>query len=1187
MKKITKDRKVPSGNFRKKCFFIMRLTLFFLITSTLSLLASGSYSQNTRVSLNLKSVSVKDALKAIENSSEFFFIYNNELIDVNRKVDITVKDQKISDILSKIFDAKDVEITVVDRKIILAPTSMGEQQQGKKVSGKVTDSKGSSLPGVSVILKGTTTGVMTDNNGSYSLSNVFENAILQFSFVGMESQEILVSGKAILNVTLTEETVGLAEVMVVGYGTIKKRDVSTSISSVSSEELKNRPLTNFAMGISGLMPGVVVQNTNSAPGGGQTITIRGVSSLNASNSPLYVVDGFAMPDGFNYLESPINSISPSDIESIEVLKDASSSAIYGTRAANGVILITTKKGKSGKPKINFSYSTGVQSSLDKVKMLSGKDFLQYMGESRDNAYILQDPNNGNDNPNAALWSRTDPTNVRIANWDKSPTSDGFHQMYLANSLFNRWISLTDTLSHSPYNTDWQNVLLRHGKIRDYQISLNGGTENVKYYMSGGYYKNDGLDQVSGYERFSLRTNLEANVTKWLKVGLTLNPTLENTSVLANSTSSNSTTNPFLATLGLPPTLSPYLSNGTPDPFDVSINSPWGWNFYGNENPLLSIKRQDKRKTIKVFSALNAEVKFMKDLIWKTDLQSQYQRWDRSYFSPSIIPQAGLGYTSPSQSAGTAQGNDRLYTSLTSVLTYMKTFKSHSLTAMVGMSVESTAYSSFGITKYDFPTDVLTTLNQAITIKSQTDVTTNKSSESMMGTFGRLMYNYSSKYYLTASVRRDASSKFGSNNRWGVFPSLSAAWRISDEKFFKPLRFIANDVKLRGGWGIVGNAGISNYLFSPSLSASTYLMGANGATASFVNSGMPNANLSWETSKESGIGADFQFLNNRIGFTIDYYYRLTDNMLYNLPLLSITGFSGTMTNIGSMRNRGFEYQLNTRNLTGEFKWSTNFNLSYNRSLVLSLSGLPTDNIIAGNNRTAVGKPLDVMYGGLFLGPYKNWEDVKTSPIMGSTTATWKTRSNPGDPKFADINGDGIIDASDQTVLGRTDPDYIFGIGNTFEYKGFDLTIHFNGWVGGLINAQNMTGLFTLGNGTQNVSQDYFDNYWRPDNTNAKYAMPSRKSFAGNIASGMAVFSATRYTIDNFVFGYTFGNKLLNKAHLGSLRMYLNIQNLYQWKVYPGYNVENTTSSASATSSQGSNTGSYPTPRTVSFGINLGL
>lgn len=1045
------------------------------------------------------------------------------------------------------------------------------------VTGRITDEKGEGLPGVNVLIKGTQQGTTTDGGGRFTVNVPDGNAVLVFSFVGYISQEVVAGNRTFIELTMQVDEKSLEEVVVIGYGTQKRRDVSTAISSISAAQMKDNPVSNFAQAITGKMAGVRILNSNNAPGGGTNIVIRGMNSINASNDPLIVIDGFPLKDGFNQTENPLNAINTADIESIEVLKDASSSAIYGARAANGVILITTKKGKSGKPTISINVRSGLEKMTNKMDMLNRADFLKFMDDARAQAYVVEDPDFGTNNPEAAQWQWTDSDETRLYNWRNFSSNAAF--MGQGGTYYEHWIYVTPETKAQPYDTDWQDATTRTGRVSDVQLSTTGGTENIKYMISGGYFSQDGIVRSTGYDRFSFRANIELKVNDWLKTGLVLAPSLSNTRVMHNMEGA------FYDIVTIPPIYRPYNENGEPEFLGYIEGDYREWNLPAYSNPLSNDLVKDQRRSIKNLSTFFGEVNIWKDLVFRSEFHTEYVNWERNYFIPASFPDAW----SVTRSNGLNHITSRLYWNSQNFLTYNRSFGEHVLNGMLGYSAELSTDRSTYLRKFDYPADQVPTLNQAITIlNAQDDARTNRFSEAMIGSFARVMYNYGGKYYLTASVRRDGSSKFGSNRKWGVFPSFSAAWRVSEESFFSGLLPYVGDLKLRGGWGVIGNSGIGNYNATSTLNAVSYVLGSGPAvSAGYVDGRIANANLGWESTTDFGLGIDAELLKNRISLTVDYFYRRTNDMLFNMPLPTITGFSSYMVNIGSMRNRGFEYMLQTRNLVGNFNWSTSFNLSYYKNRVLD-TGKDKRPLISNNSYTIENKPLAGIWGMHFLGPYQDWEDVKTNPIINPDSPIWRDRSSPGTNKMQDVNGDGVINGLDNTILGSPNPDFIWGMTNTFGYKGFDLSVHVNGVSGGDRIMTQMENVMSKAMGYGNVVYEYYNNYWRPDRTDAKYAAPTRKSWDGTPDRGTLVFKGTYVNIQNIALGYTLQKNALQKLGkgLGQLRFYTSIQNALLITRYPGFNPE-VNSSGNSALSQGVDAGAYPMSRVIAFGVNMSL
>lgn len=1183
------NKHLPKHAFLKELMKRSFIQLIIMAICTGVSLAYPTEAQNVlRKKLNVSIINqpFEKALSMLEKEAKVKFAYRSAMVTTSQNVNITATNETLESILHNVLTPHQITYEMSGNHVVLkkstkdiATVNTGKSVVERTLTGTITDDKGEVLPGVSIVVKGSQRGTISDHNGAYSLSLPDGVVQLVYSFVGYVNQEVTVQNQTTLDITMVVENKALEEVIVVGYGTQKKRDVSTAIASVSSKELKDKPMANFASAMSGKMAGVQIANTNTAPGGGTNIKIRGVGSINASNNPLIVLDGFPLKDGFSKDENPLNSINVSDIESIEVLKDASSSAIYGTQAANGVILITTKKGKSGKPNLSVNFSRGIDRMINKVDVLYGDDFLQYLDDARANAYIVEDPNFGTNNPEIQPWRWTDSPQTRIDNWKKySSNAPG---MAAPGNLFYRWITVSDTIYKMPYNTDWQDVITRTGKVTDLQLSASGGTDNLSYMVSGGYFDQTGIVMNSDYKRFSFRTNIELRLNERIKAGLLLAPTLENSNVLPNLEGS-STSNPIYNAITMPPIWNPTNENGDPVFYGNTLLDPWDWNFAFYVNPLHLFQKTDERRNFKNRSTLFTEINIVKGLKFRSEFHTEYRQRERQFFNPSSVPTTSQTF---SRSQGVHETSNQLYWNSQNFLTYQVELNKHSISAVAGYSAEQTSYRSTYMNKYDYPTDLFPTLNQAITIQNAlTDARTNRSGETMIGSFGRVMYNYAGKYYLTGSVRRDGSSKFGANRKWGVFPSVSAAWRISDEKFFSPLQRYINDLKIRGGWGIIGNSGISNYLALSTLTSASYVLGAGSTVSpSYVEGKVANPNLGWESTMDVGAGIDAELLNSRVTLTVDYFYRKTKDMLFSMPLPTLTGFGSYMANIGAMRNRGFEYGFTSRNFVGNFKWTTNLTLSYYRNRVLDI-GKDKRPLLNNDGYTTEDRPIAGIWGGSFLGPYRDWQDVKTSPIVNANNTNWRFRSAPGTAKLADVNGDGIIDASDNTIIGSAIPDFVWGMNNSFEYKNFDLSVQINGTQGGDISMRQMEGIFGRGAGNANTTRDYYENYWRPDRPDAKYTAPSRKSYDGTNTSGTLLYKGTFINIQNVVLGYTFPQDILQKVKLSRLRVYTSIINALYITKFPGYNPEANFQGDSALS-QGINRDSYPLSRSVSFGVNL--
>lgn len=1105
MKKFIKDGKVPSWNFRKKMFFIMRLTLFFLITSTLSLIASGSYSQNTRVSLDLKSVSVKDALKAIENTSEFFFIYNNELIDVNRLIDITVKNQKISDVLNNIFNSKDVEITVVDRKIILAPTLMGEQQQGKKVTGKVTDQSGASLPGVTVVVKGTSTGSITDINGNYSLSNLAANPTLLFSFVGMKAQEINVENKSVINVVMEEVAIGLEEVVAIGYGTVRKADLTGAVSVIKGAELKNVSALSVASAMQGLVSGVNIRSSG-AIGSEPDVEIRGLGNF-TNNNPLYVIDG--LPTTGN------RDFNVNDIASIQILKDASAAAIYGSRAANGVIIIETKKGASGEMKVNYTGKV----SIDNLPMMD-------------------------------LMGRDEWINITTQAYQNS-IADGVPDVKSVPT----WMD---------GNTDWNKAVFRTAIIQDHNLTFSGGGKNEKYLVSLNYFDNPGTVYGTSMNRYTFRVNTEG------KKGIFTigeNIAISNTFVEEQ----NSVFSKHIDVLRMLPIIPIYDTNN------------FGGYGYGNEatartfgsNPiatedLMSTTNENLRIRGNVFSTLD----ILKGLQYKVNVGFETSTDNNKY----LRKLGNFTLNQPYDPSDHYENKAKFVSTLIeNTLTYKNIIGKHDINAVVGNSYQKTYYEMIAAEKKnlvkvgDHYFDVIDA--------GTTDPNAwgNIGESALLSYFGRLNYTFDEKYILSATFRSDGSSKFAKGNKWGFFPSVSAGWRISKEKFFNVEAI--SDLKLRFSHGTLGNANIGNWDYSAILNSfPVAVFGSN----QHLNSGMTqiqlvNQDLKWEKKTQDNFGLDIAFLQNKLQFSAEYFISTTKDVLTPMQILMSTGNDGgnPFVNAASLRNKGIEISGNWKDEVGDFNYSVGVNFTRLRNEVLEF-GYGKVEQYTWITKTEIGQPLAMFYTIIDDGIFQNEAEVLAHKNAAGKVI--QPNAKPGDIRYKDVNGDGQINNDDREICGNPWPKFEIGINGQASYKNFDFSIAgfgsfgqdvFNGassWMGGFSdNTNHLSGYqgWTKENPTNNPRVLY------ADNRNAR-GDQSRWIEKGSY-----------FKIRQMTLGYTFNIPQIKQV-FDNLRVSVTGQNLITFTKYTGLDPE---FKAPSIWVKGHDDASYPSPKTIVFSLSV--
>ena len=1130
---------------------IMKLTAFILLVSLVHLSASV-YSQQTKLDVSLRNATVRDVLKSIEDQSEYFFLYTNEDIDVNRKITIDINNESLEQILDQIFFGTNVSYRIADRQIVL---TRGDQtgiffqaQQQKSVSGKVTDSSGLPLPGVTVVFRGTTQGTITDSEGKYSLINIPADAILVFSFVGMKSQAINVSERTLLNVVLEEETIGLDEVVAIGYATQKRSSVTSSISSVSTDEIKDLPVSNAAVALQGKLPGVIVQQTTGKPGSTPALKVRGFGSISAGTTPLIVVDG-------NIVNASVfATLSADEIESIDVLKDASSTAIYGSRGSNGVIMVTTKRGKTGKTIINLDVYAGFQKITKTMDLLNSQQFAEFSKEASNTAYVERVPGANANDPNSM---RPQPSE---------------RMRYPQGDLYD-WLDFDDPekVANLPYH-DFQDLIFRRALMSNYQLRASGGNDKVRYMVTGGYMKQNGILEKSSIEKYTFRTNIDLNISSKFRMGLDFNPSyIERSDVNSDGHwANNGVINAALSAVPFAPI---YSADGTTYSSQTEFSSAYG--FPGVTNPVANITEYDDKSKISGFLGnAYAEYDLFKDLKYRISGNVSTSSTRNNTYRTSKIPLNQL--LPPNQATGSAISYMDLSWLFNQTLNYSKTFdEDHTITVLVGMEATKYAYEYSSMTAINFANDIVRTLNYG-TVNSGFS---SKTKNSVASYFSRINYDYKGKYLINISVRRDGSSLFGKDNRWGTFPAGSLGWHFSNESFMTRLPFIS-EAKLRLSYGLSGNNAFDNdYPYVGLLTTNNYVFGdqlSNGLSASTLG----NSSLGWEKSKQADIGLDLGLLKNRIYFIGDYYHRKTTDLLLSVNIPTLSGFSSSVKNIGAMKNTGWEFALTTKNLTGNFSWNTNINLSLNRNKVLEL-GPTGDPIRSGSgvgetNITMIGEPIGSFYGYKQLGIFKDQTDLDSYPHFSD--------SKPGDVKYEDVNGDKKIDANDRTIIGNNQPDFTYGFTNTFKYKNFDLNVSFTGVHGGQILNLSRRFIENL-EGSQNQITTVLNRWRSPENPGDGKTPRANKRTTGqnNAISSRWVEDGSYLRLQNITIGYQIPQRVMDRSKIQSARIYLSGQNLFTWTDYKGYNPE--VSGYESALTGGVDYGSYPVARIMTIGLNV--
>ena len=893
--------------WKSKFCMKMRATVIILLICITQTFAVSLYSQNTRLSLNMANTTIKNVLNVIENQTDFYFIYEAHNVDVDRKVTVSAENETVSQILDNLFANTDITYKINDRRIALTRTTVIEaMQQQRYISGKVTDSFGVPLPGVTVVIKGTTTGIVTDAQGNYSLLNVSSGSTLVFSFVGMKTQEMVVGNKSSINVVMEEETIGIDEVVAVGYGSMKKSDLTGSISSVKTDALASIPVRSAAEALQGKVAGVTITSTGGSPGSAPSVRIRGIGTVN-ENDPLYVIDGFPQTD--------IGWLNQSDIASIEILKDASAEAIYGSRGANGVIILTTKKGvmsSTHKMNVNLDMYYGVQNVTKKFDMMNAEEFIDY----RNLAYT---------NGTGEAWCTTDEKQAMLT--------------FLKDNFGNT------------NGTNWQNEIFQTAPTQNYNVSISNGTEKTSYYTSIGYMSQDGIVKESDFKRFSWRTTLDNQLTNWAKLSSNFSVVSQSRRNVVENTIYNGT---IFCALTADPVTPVYRTNlkNVPDYLSnlllldkIDESNPYTYYspvFFNNRhNPVaqLAVNKDNIWKDVTFRGGATLDLNLTSWLKYKSSVNTSYYRANPEYFTPSYY--IGAYQNDVDGSVGNASYSTN-YIVVDNLLTFDKIYEWHGkqhTTFMLGNSVEMTKSSSFSATK----TGIVTNDDSQKVIDAATktaSATGTKSESYLVSYFGRLFHSWQDKYMLTATIRYDGSSNFDKGNKWGLFPSVSGAWSFGQEDFVK--KVVGNTLsngKLRVSWGQIGNQAIDGgaYWSTYSLNSGYYLYGS-GLQLYGGKSYMGNPDVKWETTEQTDIGVDFGLFDNKLTVVLDYFYKKTKDMLLQVPLPEYLGYTNDpWSNAGSIENKGLELSLNYTGNVGEFKYNFGGNLFTYSNKVLSLGG----------------------------------------------------------------------------------------------------------------------------------------------------------------------------------------------------------------------------------------------------------
>lgn len=1124
---------------------LVQLVLILIFTGiTTATPVKGQEMLDTKVTLSLSNVSLENALSELEKSAKVKFSYNSRTLKLGQKVNVTAKNEVLSSVLSKLLKPLNIKYIPISNRIVLRndeEPKVGFSQEAEQttkidkltsadiiIKGIVADENGEKLPGVSITVKGTTKGSISNTNGEYSIAVQDEKSVLVFNFVGYYVQEIMVGNQTKIDVLLKIDNKTLDEVLVVGYGSVKKSDLTGSVASLKQEEFNPGANSSIDQLMLGKAAGVQITQNSSEPGGGVSVRIRGVSSLNAGSDPLYVIDGLPI-DNSTLLSSssggagtgtnsnprnPLNTINPNDIESIEILKDASATAIYGSRGANGVILITTKKGKNGKVNVGYDFNLGTQSVANKIDILDTQQYIKAMNDiSKDEGRVSEFSN--------------------------------------------------DAIAKIGAGVNWQDQVLQSAMLSSHNLSISGGDDKTTFFSSLNYYDQDGVVKNTGIKKYIARVNLNRKLGENIRMGININSSLVKDQNSVDGLNNNENAGPLNSALLYDPTEPIYTSDGVTfnQSKNLTINNPLS----------LVVGLTSNNETNRTIGNLFVDFKIMKGLEGKLNFGSDRQTARRDLYN-STKTLNGLSAKGIANIATLQRSNVLLeYT-----MTYNKDLNKNSkLNLLGGVTYQYFNQNAFAGIIRTFPSDVLGTNNLGLGDTNNDNLTSQQEDNRLLSYLSRVNYSLYNKYLITASIRADGSSKFGTNNKYGYFPSVAFGWKLIEEKFI-PKFF--NDLKLRASWGITGNQDIANYASLTTYTSGPNAVFNNAVVATTRPSRIANPDLKWESTEQLNIGIDGSIWRGRLNATVDYFIKNTRDILLNLPLPRATGFESILSNVGKMQNKGFEFSINSINIDkAAFKWNSSINLSVIKNKVTDLGSITeivTGNVEAIGNTAVVrvGYPAYAYYGYIINGIFQQNDDIKNSA---------QPSSKPGYPIFEDINNDKRISPLDQVIIGSPFPDFTYGIQNTITYKRFQLSFFIQGQKGGnQLNINVMESMYP-NNFRRNRLSEQVLNRWTPENTSTKWPSGVQPSaYGGGKVNTLVLQDASYIRFKNFQLGYNL--PVENTKVFQSARIYLTGQNLATITKYNGFDPE---ASAFGRSNVRLDYNGYPLARTYILGVNV--
>lgn len=1169
----------------------LMLALTFFLQFTLQGFAAGAQTiKDTNISFTASNLTLKEVFRIIEKKSSFVIGYDN-VIDTKKRVSLTVKDKTVYDVLRQLLKDYKGSVSQVDDYHVLIKVEKEKQVEAVpapvvmtsavqvQVTGTVTDTKNEPLPGVTVVDLTSNKRASTDGSGRYAIT-VASGSRLSFNYIGFEKTEVLITDQKVVNVKLKESSNVLQEVVAIGYQKIRKADVTGAISSVKASEM-NLSAPTVGQALVGKVAGVQVSQTSGAPYAGTKIRVRGVGSINASSDPLYVIDGY--PAGNNVF------VNPEDIETIDILKDAASAAIYGSRASGGVVMITTKRGKEGKGRFEYDVQMGISQLAKKINLLDANQFAQLVIDARNNSYKDLVVNAGK--PwNDGMYADNNATRLINAPGNGSSIS-------IPTDIYNFG---TQSLIPQTTNTDWQDELYRNAFFQRHNLSFSGGSKDIKYYVSSGYQDQDGIVTNTSMKATNLRANIEATVNPRMKVGANLAYTETHNKEVGEGRFS-----PMMSALLYIPYLPARDANGAPIKYlQNALANQFG--YQGIENPIASVE-ETKSNRLATRSTYNAYATYdlLKGLTFKANLGTQTYNEKYDYYLPTSLSAGGGNAPYSPQSIADANAIAQTLSQVDKLaeftLNYDKTINKHHFNILGGYSAQQVTSDMIKLTAKGFTNDNVTeisgkgaeaaflTLNNAI-----------KSTNTLLSYFGRFSYNYNGKYFLTGSLRTDGSSRFGPSNKWGTFPSVAAGWSLSQEEWYNDFLGEQSNVKLRASWGLSGNNNIGNYNSTQTASSPTGVVFGSGVISSgvFAN-GLKDPNIGWESTSQYNLGTDISLLKNRLSLNINYYLSNSYNLLFNQPISAVSGATSILTNLkdSKIQNKGFDFQVDGRIINADdFTLNLSGNISLNRNKVLDLGGSSTI-YTSGAERsylthiTQQGQPVGMFYGYQVLGRL-------TADNVGKVAAS-SASTNPakaGDLYFEDVNGDGIINEADKTVIGSPYAKFTYGFALSASYKSFDFRASFNGSYGNKVLDGQDYYLYNF-EGSGNQYADVADRYVSPAQPGS--GLNYRASRGGTQSNSTRLSSfylqdGSYLRMTNATLGYNIPKSFAQRLKVENVRIYTAVDNAFTITKYKGYNPDvdyniNATNSATGTTTAnlapGVDYGNYPLARTFNLGIKV--